>query len=193
MKTAFASVKFWLALLATIIFGLGVSVKAAELPGLSITSPVADQKIVGSTIPVTLSVTNFSLVDFRLHPKLVRGEGHVHLWLDQATNDPMSAIKIFNDNYTFENVKPGIHTLVAELVNNNHSQLVPPVRTTVTFTTTDTAPTSGIMSVSPLLISISAFLFLLLVLYFVNNQARSRSNSGKSPKKSSPKSSKRSR
>lgn len=185
--------KFWLAILATLIFGLGVSVKAAGLPSLSITSPLEQQQLSGTSFSATFAVTNFSLVDYKLHPKTVRGQGHIHLWLDQAINDPMSAIKIFDSSYTFDNVKPGMHTLVAELVNNDHSQLVPPVRTTVTFTTSDsvTSSTSTNVFTSPFMIASMAFLFVIVTLYFVSNQAKVRSRSGTSPKKSSPKSSRR--
>lgn len=192
MKSVITSVKFWLALLATLVFGLGVSVKAAGNATLVITSPIEGQKIVGNTVPVDFSVNNFTLVDFRVHPKSARGQGHLHLWLDQAKNDPMSAIKIFADTYTFEGVRPGLHTLVAELVNNDHSSLVPPVRTTVTFTTQDSevVAQNSLLS-SPFLIAILAFLFIIVVLYFITNQAKSGLRTSKKPQKSSPKSSKR--
>lgn len=185
------SIKFWLAFLATVIFGLGVSVKGAGNASLSITTPTEGQMIVGNSVPVSVDVSNFTLVDFRIHPKAAIGQGHIHLWLDQAINDPMSAIKLITNSYTFEGVKPGMHTLVAELVGSDHKSLVPPVRTTVTFTTQvpEVAAQSS-PSVSPLTVSIVAFLFVVIVLFFVTDQFKSGSKTNKKPQKSAAKSSK---
>lgn len=191
MKTALLSVKFWLALLASLIFGVGVSIKAAGTPVLTITSPMLNQDISGNNVQISLSVGNFTLTDYTTHTRKVSGQGHVHLWLDQNNPNKQAAVKIFSESYVFENVKPGTHKLVAELVNNDHSSLVPPVTTEVMFKT-GVSQNSNSNSMSPFMVAVGAFLFIMVVLYFVSMQTKSSSNSGKQSRKSSPNSSKRS-
>ena len=105
------------------------SLLVALLPLVSFLSPTPGQIISGSKVPVKIAVTNLSLVDYRTHPRLVSGQGHVHLWLDQTDLSKISAVKAVSDTYTFDNVKPGNHTLVAELVRNDHSSFTPPLTT----------------------------------------------------------------
>ncbi len=191
MKTALFSAKFWLALLASLVFGLGATVKAAGNPSLIVSSPTSKQQVVGNSVMVKLTVNNFNLTDYKTHSKVVSGQGHVHLWLDQTKTDPASAVKIFTDSYTFENVKPGSHVLTAELVNNNHSSLVPPVTSKIEFTTSLESSSQKLI-MTPFMVCIFAFLFLAVVLYFVTTQPiKSGPKSGKSHQKSSSKSSKR--
>lgn len=142
---------------------------AALLPLVSIASPTPGQTVTGSKVPVSLAVVNFALVDYRTHPLLVPGQGHVHLWLDQTDLSKISAVKATSNTYTFENVKPGNHTLVAELVNNDHSSLQPPVTTAVSFTTSAPGPSP----VTPLLTSsLLASALLLIALYLVSQKTR---------------------
>ncbi len=193
MKTAIFSAKFWLALIASLVFGLGATVKAAGNPTLAISSPAANEETIGNSVSVKLMVGNFSLTDYKTHSRAVSGQGHVHLWLDQTNQNPASAVKVSTDTYTFENVKPGSHTLVAELVNNNHTSLTPPVTTKIEFKSSLTSPTKR-LAMTPFMICIFAFLFLVVVLYFVTTQPiKFAPKSGKSHQKSSSKSSKRRR
>ncbi len=166
------------ALLVTAALALG-------LPSLSFISPTPNQTVTGNKVTVKVAVVNFALVDYKTHPRLVPGQGHLHLWLDQANPSKTSAVKIVSPSYTFENVKPGKHTLVAELVTNNHSSLVPAATTSVSFTTV--APSSSTQSslVFPI---IMAFLSLALALYFIST---TKLKTGKSPRKSRSKPSKR--
>jgi hypothetical protein len=193
MKTALFSAKFWLALLASLVFGLGVTVKAAGNPNLTISSPTSKQQVIGNSVTVKLAVSNFNLTDYKTHSRAVTGQGHVHLWLDQTNPTPASAVKVFTDSYTFENVKPGSHVLIAELVNNNHTSLVPPVTNKIEFTTSLVSPSQKLI-MTPFMVCVFAFLFLAVVLYFVTTQTvKFGPKSGKSHQKSSSKSSKRRR
>ena len=159
---------------------------ALLVPLVSFISPNPNQTISGSKVATSIAVTNFAIVDYKTHPRLVPGQGHLHLWMDQKDLTKTSAVKATSDTYTFENVKPGTHTLVAELVANNHSSLVPAATPSVTFTTT--SPSTPTAQLSPLILSITAFLSLVLALYFVSTV---KPKSGTSPRKSSKKSSKR--
>ena len=166
------------ALLVTAALALGI-------PSLSFISPTPNQTITGNKVTVKIAVVNFALVDYKTHPKLVPGQGHLHLWLDQTNPSKTSAVKVVSPSYTFENVKPGKHTLVAELVANDHSSLVPAAATTsVSFTTT--APPSSAQS-SLLFPIIMAFLFLTLALYFMST---TKPKTGKPPRRSRSKTSK---
>ncbi len=153
----------------------------AAYPSLAVTSPTKNQNIVSDKVTVNLSVPNFKLTDYKTYVKPTYGQGHIHLWLDQATPAKASAIKIATPTYTFENVKPGNHVLVAELVANDHSSLNPKVITTVNFKTS--LPTPKPNSSYIVTMSIFSFLLIVLALYFI-----SAPKTYKSPKKSSPKS-----
>lgn len=154
-------------------------------PTLSFISPTLNQALIGSSVAIKVAVTNFALVDYKTHPKLVPGQGHLHLWLDQAKPITASAIKATAPTYTFENVKPGTHTLVAELVANDHSSLVPPITASVKFTTSSASlPTTPYSLLIPITI---AFLSLALALYFISTV---KPQTGKSAPKSRSKTSK---
>jgi len=191
MKTALTSIKFWFALLASLVFGLGVSAKAAGMPELTIVSPTLNQQASGNKVTLKLSSANFSLIDYATHARKTTGQGHIHLWLDQDNPTKLSAVKIFSDTYVFENIKPGKHVVLAELVNNDHTSLSPKVMSSVSFETGVTTNTSTQLSM-PFLVACSAFLFLVIVLYFVNLQTKSESGYGKQHQKSSSIASKRS-
>lgn len=161
------------------------SLLAALLPLISFISPTPGQIISGSKVPVKIAVNNFSIVDYRTHPRLVAGQGHIHLWLDQTGLSKTSAVKAVSDTYTFENVKPGSHTLIAELVRNDHSSLNPPMTTTISF---QTKASASPVSYSLLSTSLIAFFILVVTLYFLTQNRpllKSKRPAGKSPRKSS--------
>jgi hypothetical protein len=110
-----------------------ISVTAA-IPGIRITSP-RDVAIVGpDNFTVTISVDNFRLVE-SLGKANVPGEGHVHYFLDvePPTTPGVPAITTTGryvptaaTSYTWTNVSSGFHIVAVELVNNDHTPLVPP-------------------------------------------------------------------
>lgn len=160
------------------------TILALRTPSISFVSPSLNQILTGNKVAVKVAMANFTLADYKTHPKSVPGQGHLHLWLDQAKPTKASAVKVISPVYTFENVKPGTHTLVAELVANDHSSLIPPATTSVTFTTTSSPSSSTQLSLFfPIAI---AFLSLVLALYFITIKPMI----GKSPPKSRTKTSK---
>ncbi len=117
-------------------------------PKLEIITPSEGQTIYGSKIPVLFSVENFQLVDYQKNPNPQAGQGHIHLWLDEASPSKENATKVSEDNFTYSDVPYGNHTLIAELATNNHNSLTPPLKVTVNFTsspisTPEAAASSG--------------------------------------------------
>ncbi len=157
---------------------------ALGIPSLSFISPAPNQTTTGNKVTVKVAVVNFALVDYKTHPRLVPGQGHLHFWLDQANPSKTSAVKVVSPSYAFENVKPGKHTLVAELVANDHSSLVPAATTSVSFITTASPSSAQTSLLFPI---IMAFLSLSLALYFIST---TKPKIGKSPRKSRSKTSK---
>ena len=115
-------------LLATSVFAQNPA------PMLEVVTPSEGQTIYGNKVPILFSVENFQLVDYQTNKLSQAGQGHIHLWLDDSSPTPESAVKLTSDEFTFSDVAYGNHTLRAELVNNNHTPLNPPVAVTVSFT-----------------------------------------------------------
>ena len=86
-------------------------------PSIKILSPRENQLIKNSTVNVRVYSDNFRIVPVGSAVK--NGEGHFHVWLDSDRK-----IGAYN-NFTFENVSSGRHSIVAELVMSNHSSLIP--------------------------------------------------------------------
>ncbi|MDI6876560.1 MAG: fasciclin domain-containing protein [Methanomicrobiales archaeon] len=117
-------------------------------PALNITEPQEGANLSGDTITVSVNVTNFTLVD-RLGAANVPGEGHLHYYLDAAVPRNASApaitapgtyVPTVNTSYTWANVTPGEHNLSVQLVNNDHTPLIPLVYQTVNVTAEGAAP-----------------------------------------------------
>lgn len=106
-------------------------------PALTVTAPKEGEVIDGSNVTVEFSATGFEIVpssvpvsEFGKRPDANRlGEGHVHIMLDAQPLVVWSS----TDSYTFENVSPGEHQLMVELVNNDHSSLSPKVVQLIRF------------------------------------------------------------
>lgn len=127
-------------LLLALITIPAVSAQAKGIPTLDVLTPSDGQTIYGDKVPVLLDAPNFEIVDFANNTKAVSGQGHVHLWLDDEQMTPQSAAKAVEDTFTFSDVPAGDHKLRAELVNNDHSSLKPPVAKEISF---KTAPVSS--------------------------------------------------
>jgi hypothetical protein len=96
----------------------------AQAPHLQLLTPKIGESFSGSSVTVTFSTSHIALVNPATHPSDVRGEGHVHLYMDQRP-----VVMIHSDQYTFTNLKPGPHHLKIELVTNT---MVPYAHTPVT-------------------------------------------------------------
>ncbi|MEJ8544326.1 stalk domain-containing protein [Brevibacillus borstelensis] len=114
-----------------------ITFATTAVPALSVNGPKEGEAISGDRVLVQTAVSGFSLSDFRMKGSVAASEGHIHLWLDTDVSNPKLAVKQVNgDPVTFDNVKPGKHTLTVQLVGADHKPIQPEVKQVVHFTTT---------------------------------------------------------
>lgn len=107
-----------------------------DLPQLTIISPEENAQILGSKVNVSFIVNNFIFSDFHKREENFTGEGHMLVWLDEEQETVETALQIVKAaDFHLTNITEGSHTLVMELVNNDHSSLEPQVRKILSFTT----------------------------------------------------------
>jgi hypothetical protein len=108
---------------------------------VTITSPTEGSVVDGPAVTVQLSVSGFEL---RPAGDLTVGTGHHHLYLDTDVTDPREPVPTLpqsvihmgdaSSEYTFPNVAPGEHRLIAVVADGVHVPLQPWVVDTVHFT-----------------------------------------------------------
>jgi hypothetical protein len=139
------------ALLAILLLGvcsiLAGCLSQPDTPTVEITSPLDDQTIRTGDITVRVNVNHFRTVD-RQGEANAAGEGHIHFYMDvNPVPDtpgvpalPPDANATWKDtsvtSHTFYGVPPGEHTFAVQLVNNDHTPLVPGVSDVVNVTVT---------------------------------------------------------
>ncbi|WP_221056348.1 fasciclin domain-containing protein [Methanoculleus chikugoensis] len=111
---------------------------------VTIIEPMEGANVTAGNVTVSVNVTNFTLVEPTGQPN-APGEGHLHYYLDAPvpTNASEPAIPptggyVISTNltHTWENVTAGAHNLSVQLVNNDHTPLIPLVADTVNVTAT---------------------------------------------------------
>ncbi|MCK8519591.1 fasciclin domain-containing protein [Methanoculleus sp. 7T] len=116
---------------------------------VTIASPEEGASVAAGNVTVSVNVTNFTLVEPTGQPN-APGEGHLHYYLDAVVPTNASAPAIpetggyvvsTNTSYTWENVTPGAHNLSVQLVNNDHTPLIPLVFDMVNVTVGGVTPT----------------------------------------------------
>ncbi len=132
-------------LLPLVTAQITVTVTAPVLvPSLTITSPSDGATLPAGSVTVTAQVNNFNVVDKQGQAN-VAGEGHLHFYLDvpAPTTPGQPAIPpsgvwahVSGTTYTFTNVAAGTHTITVQLVNNDHTPLIPVVTAQITITVT---------------------------------------------------------
>lgn len=104
----------------------------SSAPSFDIT-PSEGQVIYGNKVPVLVAAENFEIVDYKENTLIQPGKGHVHIWLDEQNPTVDNSVQLTTEIFTYSDVAYGEHTLTAELVNNNHTPLVPRVTKKVKF------------------------------------------------------------
>jgi len=116
---------------------------AAAAPARSVTivEPADGSTVTGPNVVVRLTTENLPIVPAG---DMTPGTGHHHLYLDADLGDmtapvptvPGSIVHMGTgvSEYTFENVAPGQHRLIAVVGDGVHISLNPPAMDTVTFT-----------------------------------------------------------
>jgi hypothetical protein len=115
--------------------------KPAAAPRVRIVEPKAGATVTGPAVHVVLEVQGIEIAPAAEHKP---GTAHHHLFLDTDLTPadqpiPMGAAGIWHGGkgqteYTFENVAPGPHRLIAVLADPNHVPLNPLAVDTVRFT-----------------------------------------------------------
>jgi len=117
-------------------------------PSVTITSPQNGATITGTNVTITVSVSNFQLVN-KLGQANVSGEGHLHYFKDvlpptnctaPAITTPGTYVPTINTSYTWTNVTPGTHMFSVQLENNNHFPVCPIVEAFVNVTVSTSGP-----------------------------------------------------
>jgi plastocyanin len=119
-------------------------------PGMVILSPRDNSIVQGSDVTISVQASNFNLVE-KLGQSNTPREGHLHYFMDvdaptTAGKPAVTAAGTYaataSDTYTWKNVSPGQHTFSAELINNDHTPLSPPVVSKITVTVAGAQATS---------------------------------------------------
>lgn len=117
---------------------------APATPAFQITAPTAGGSISGATVPVTVTVTNFTVGPAGANQA---GQGHLNYWLDvDPSGDPATAgaQQSFANSFQLTSVAAGAHTLYIELRQNDGAPLSPRVLHSVAFTTTAAPPAATV-------------------------------------------------
>jgi plastocyanin len=109
------------------------NVTPAAEANVTITSPEEGASVAAGNVTVAVNLTNFTLVEPTGQPN-APGEGHLHYYLDAVVPTNASAPAIpetggyvisTNTSYTWENVTAGAHNFSVQVVNNDHTPLIP--------------------------------------------------------------------
>ena len=140
-----------------VVAKVSITVAAASTaPSVSILSPTGTVNGVGD-VTVTVQVSNFTITN-KLGQANSPGEGHLHYFLDvdapttpgqPAVTAPGTYAATTDTSYTWHNVGPGLHKFSVELVNNDHTPLVPPVVATESVNVSPQSGQPGIVIASP--------------------------------------------
>jgi len=145
VKTKRANIYTLVGALLTLILvltGACTSTSTTSAPTLVITSPTNGATVPAGNIVVNAKVTNFNVVD-KQGQASISGEGHVHFYLDMDAPTtpgqpaaPTTGVwaHVSGTTYTFTNVAAGTHTISVQLINNDHTPLIPLVIAKITIT-----------------------------------------------------------
>jgi hypothetical protein len=113
----------------------------APIGTVTITQPASGSQVMAGNVTVSLQVAGFPIVPAG---NMTSGTGHHHLYLDAdltGVGEPVPTVpgSIIHmgdgsSEYTFEDVAPGEHRLIAVVADGIHTPLQPWVVDTVTFT-----------------------------------------------------------
>lgn len=118
-----------------------------QTPTVKITAPSNGATLRAGDVTIRADVSNFNVVD-KQGQSNVTGEGHLHFYMDVTpipsaagqpaipANTSAAWAHVSATSHTFNGVPPGTHTFTVQLVNNDHTPVVPAVTDMVTVTAT---------------------------------------------------------
>ena len=118
----------FLSAMAGIIFFSTDSFGAGE-PTIDILHPTEGQMVYGNQLHLKLDVENIELNGSAIGGTNVPGEGHYHLYINDALIGPYASLDL-----NLSDLPEGDHNLRVEIRENDHSELDPPVEDQVNFT-----------------------------------------------------------
>jgi hypothetical protein len=126
-------------LIIVVLIAASTATQVGAQARLEVMAPLNGSTIDGTSVAVDFVASGISIVPSSvpleqagLQPEANRpGEGHVHFMLDTW---PV-VVWERNETYVFNDVPPGEHQLMVELVENDHSPLSPPVVQQIRFRT----------------------------------------------------------
>ena len=99
-----------------------------EAASVEFTAPEEGAAVDGPDVETQVEVEGFEVAAKMDEPN-VEGEGHIHWIVDSGTPTPSA-----ETTFTAEGLEAGEHTVKAELHENQHQPLDPPVETELSFT-----------------------------------------------------------
>lgn len=154
-----AGINAWPAIVGnTVLWPCGVGAQAQLValrlggsplkPTVAITSPAQGASVQGPNVTISVAVSGFNIVN-ALGGTNVAGEGHIHYFKDvlppttpgvPAVTAVGTYVATINTTWTWTTVPVGTHMFSVELVNNDHTPLVPYVVAFVNVTVTPPPP-----------------------------------------------------
>lgn len=115
--------------------------RAAEAPSVRIVAPAPGATVTGSSIPVKVAASNFTVECRDIGKPGKKTQGHFHAMLDGMT---MAQLTNFYCSDTFaisgEGLKPGTHMLAVTLADDAHVDLGKPAMVKFSYEPSRTAP-----------------------------------------------------
>ena len=126
-----------LLLLAALVGSFSANIHASSdpNPALVFLSPggiLNPSTTVTPSFVLAFAVFNFTLAPNAVGQAAVAGQGHIHVFLDGVYWNVWAVPQ----GIPFDNLPPGQHTIMLELVNNDHSALSPDVKASATLQVT---------------------------------------------------------
>jgi len=130
---------------------------ATAAPAIVITSPTGGVTPQIGDVTVSVTVSNFNIVD-KMGQAKVAGQGHIHYFVDvdAPTTPGQPAVTAAGTyatttatSYTWHNIGGGPHKFSVELVNNDHTPLSPPRVATVSVNVIPEIGPSSLAILSP--------------------------------------------
>lgn len=112
-----------------------------DRPMIMLKSPMDGQINYNDDLDVEVMIYNFTMNASAIGMDNMPGEGHYHIYINDVLVGPYTDMMVY-----LEDLPAGDHMMKVELVNNDHSSLVPPVYDMAEFTIVDSVPTIEIVS-----------------------------------------------
>lgn len=112
-----------------------------DRPMIMLKSPMDGQINYNDDLDVEVMIENFTMNASAIGMDNMPGEGHYHIYINDVLVGPYTDLMVY-----LEDLPPGDHMMKVELVNNDHSPLIPPAYDMAEFTIVDMVPSIEVVS-----------------------------------------------